>query len=102
MSVPDHAVCRYFLSYSGVKLPLRLVNPLDDGDLGHRNTYIKAWFDAADRLVGCDKLVYGDVQISHRYQYHDNGMLRRAEIIMDEDLTVIEFDPSGAPVPRGA
>ncbi|WP_043743870.1 DUF6156 family protein [Paramagnetospirillum magneticum] len=96
MSVPDHASCRYFVSYSGVKLPLRLVNPLEESDLGHRNTYMKAWFDAADRLVGCDKLVYGDVQISHRYQYHDNGALRRAEIFMDEDLTVMEFDETGA------
>lgn len=98
MSVPDHTVCRYFLSYSGVKLPLKLVSPLEENELGHRNTYMKAWFDAADRLVGCDKMVYGDVQISHRYEYHDSGALRRAEILMDDELTVLTFDEAGAPL----
>ena len=98
MTALDNAVSRYFLSYSGVKLPLKLVNPLDAGDLDHRNTYIHAYFDQSDRLLGCDKMVYGDVQISHRYEYHDNGTLRRAEITMEDDLTVMNFDESGKPV----
>lgn len=95
-SVPEDAVCRHFLSYSGVKLPVRLVNPLEEGDLGHRNTYIRAWYDSGDRLLGWDKMVYGDVQISHRYHYHDNGALCRAEITMDDEETVMNFDTAGA------
>ncbi|MBI3447079.1 MAG: hypothetical protein HY055_17360 [Magnetospirillum sp.] len=98
MTAPDHTACRYFLSYSGVKPPLKLVNPLEEGDLEHRNTYIRAYFDQSDRLVGFDKLVYGDISISHRYLYHDNGAVSRAEITMDEDLTVMNFDEAGKPV----
>ncbi|OAN50593.1 hypothetical protein A6A04_17845 [Paramagnetospirillum marisnigri] len=96
MSQPAGTVLRHFLSYSGVKLPLKLVSPLEDSDLGHRNTFMRAYFDPEERLVGCDKMVYGDIQLSHRYDYHPNGMLKRAEIVMDDELTVMEFAPDGA------
>lgn len=98
MSQPDNTVCRYFLSYSGVKLPLKLVNPLDEADLGHRNTYMRAYYDSEDRLIGCDKLVYGDLSITHRYRYHPNGALQQAEITMDDETTVVRFDEAGTPV----
>ena len=94
----DQSRCRYFLSYSGVKLPLRMVSPLDEGELRNRNTFMRATYDDADRMIGCDKLVYGDIQLSHRYQYHANGALKRAEIHMDEDITVLEFDETGQPL----
>ena len=51
---------RYFLSYSGVSLPLRLVSPLAASELQNRNTYFRAVYDDADRLVA--KLVYGEVE----------------------------------------
>jgi Family of unknown function (DUF6156) len=86
---------RYFLTYSGVKLPLRLVNPLGESELGHRNTYIRARYDDQDRLIECEKLVYGEVELTHRYRYHANGALRSAEIILDGDSSVMEFDAEG-------
>lgn len=82
---------RYFVTYSGVKLPLKLVNPLQPAELNHRNTFIRARFDTADRLVECEKLVYGEVQLTHRYGYDADGTLKRAEIVMDEETTVLEF-----------
>ena len=82
---------RYFVTYSGVKLPLKLVDPLDAAELNHRNTFIRARFDGDDRLVECEKLVYGEVQLAHRYLYGDDGALRRAEIVMDDETTVLEF-----------
>ena len=39
---------RYFLSYSGVSLPLRLVSPLAASELQNRNTYFRAVYDEAD------------------------------------------------------
>jgi hypothetical protein len=86
---------RYFLSYSGVKLPLRLVSPLTEEELGHRNTYIRAQYDADDRLTKCEKLVYGEVELTHCYAYHGNGALCRAEIIIDDECSIQEFDREG-------
>lgn len=82
---------RYFGTYSGVKLPLNLVNPLAEAELGHRNTFMRARFDGAGRLVACEKLVYGEVQLAHAYQYAADGALVRAEIVMDDETTVLIF-----------
>lgn len=85
--------CRYFLATSGVKLPLKLVNPVEPEALTNRNTYIRAFFDAAGRLLRFQKIVYGDVELSHDYNYDAAGQLRRAEILMlDEEPTVLTFD----------
>src|SRR6266496_1453143 len=91
--VPDQdgQECRFFVSYSGVKLPIA------PDALSNRNTFIRAWFDRAGMLSGFDKLVYGEVELSHRYQYHSNGRLRRAEIVMlDEEPATMNFDETGS------
>ena len=91
------AQCRYFVTYTGIEMPFRLVGPIDEGQVGNRNTFIRAWYDADGRLVGFDKLVYGEVELAHRYGYHDNGSLAWAEIEMcDEDKVTMLFDESGA------
>jgi hypothetical protein len=52
-------------------------------------------------LSGFDKVVYGEVELSHRYQYHGNGRLRRAEIVMlDEEPAALHFDEAGSQVSR--
>jgi len=92
---------RYFLATSGVKLPLKLVNQIESTALTNRNTYIRAWYDGVERLLRFEKLVYGDIELSHVYDYDADGRLRRAEILMlDEDPTVLHFDENGqfAPV----
>jgi hypothetical protein len=86
---------RYFLATSGVKLPLKLVNQIEPTALTNRNTYIRAWFEG-ERLLRFEKLVYGDIELSHVYDYDADGRLRRAEILMlDEAPTVLHFDESG-------
>ena len=90
--------CRFFVSYSGVKLPFNLVNPLSAEMLSHRNTYIRAYFDRTGKLSGFDKVVYGEVELSHRYEYHSNGALKRAEIAMpDEEPAALDFGEAAAP-----
>ena len=73
---------RYFLATSGVKLPLKLVNQIESTALTNRNTYIRAWYDGVERLLRFEKLVYGDIELSHVYDYDADGRLRRAEILM--------------------
>ncbi|WP_234053829.1 MULTISPECIES: DUF6156 family protein [unclassified Xanthobacter] len=90
--------CRYFITYTGVKLPFKLVEPIAEEHLTHRNTFIRAYFDAAGQLSGFDKMVYGEVELAHRYDYHPNGVLRRAEVTMDEETVILAFDEAGAPL----
>ncbi len=71
---------RYFTSYSGTKLPLRLVGELSPADMHNRNTFFRGTYDAAERLVVCEKVVYGEVESRHEYAYHPDGQLARAAI----------------------
>jgi hypothetical protein len=41
-------------------------------------------------------MVYGEVELLHRYEYHGNGHLSRAEIVMlDEEPATLSFDEAG-------
>ncbi|CCE00765.1 DUF6156 family protein [Bradyrhizobium sp. STM 3809] len=91
--------CQFFVSYTGVKLPLRLVTPIAPEQLSNRNTFIRGYFNAAGALTGFEKVVYGEIELTHRYNYHANGALRSAEIVMlDEDPVTLHFDETGAAV----
>lgn len=99
MARSAEAECRFFVTYTGVKMPFRLVEAIPEEQLTHRNTFIRAYFDAAGQLTGFDKMVYGEVELAHRYEYHANGALRRAEVTMvDEDTVIVAFDEAGAPL----
>jgi hypothetical protein len=90
---------RYFTSYTGVKLPFKLVNPLDAAEVENRNTYFLGYFDEAQRLTGFDKVVYGELELAHRYQYHADGALRQAEITdIDGDVSVLNYAEDGTPL----
>lgn len=90
---------RYFVSYSGVTLPLKLVNELQDDDRNNRNTYFLGVYDRQERLIRCEQLVYGEQELLHCYQYHDNGALKQAEITdSDGEITVLHFDQQGKPL----
>jgi hypothetical protein len=93
---PDNELAlKYFLTYSGVKLPLNLVSPVLSEALENRNTYFRAGYDASGRLVFCEKLVYGEVELRHDYEYHADGALARALIDMGGEETEIIFDADG-------
>ena len=88
--------CRYFVTYSGVKLPLKLCQPLEEADLNNRNTYFRAWFDGQNRITAFQKMVYGEVEMEHRYEYNENNTLRKAEIVdVEDEVTVMHFDKNG-------
>lgn len=92
----EHRYCRYFISYSGVKLPLNLVNEIKDGERENRNTYFRGFYDEHDRLIRCEKLVYGEIELLHCYVYHVKGALRQAEITdVDGEITIMIFNDQG-------
>lgn len=92
----DNYECRHFLSYRGIKLPLNLVSPLGAGEENNRNTFYRGYFDKQDKLMVCQKVVYGEVELAHHYSYYDNGILSQAEIIEeDEEAMIIKYDRSG-------
>jgi hypothetical protein len=90
---------RYFVTYTGVDLPLKFVNELAPDALANRNTYYCVYYDKSGRLMEFEQLAYGAVELAHRYEYHDNGALRRVEILMPEEDPMIKcFDEQGAEV----
>lgn len=86
---------RYFLSYSGIRLPLKLTSPIGADELKNRNTYLVARYDEQDRLIQVTRMVYGDAELEHSYEYQSNGNLKQAEITIGGETQVIEFDEQG-------
>ena len=86
---------RNFVSYSGVKLPLKLVNEITEDSLNNRNTYYRSRFDGQDRMLLCQKIVYGEVESEHQYQYYESGVLKSAQITEDDELREVHFNESG-------
>lgn len=88
---------RYFVTYTGIKMPFKLVNELEPHEVQNRNTYFCGYYDG-DRLLGFDKYAYSEVELAHRYSYHDNGKLSGAEITdIDGETTLLVFDAEGKP-----
>jgi hypothetical protein len=86
-------VCRNFVTYTGVNLPLNLIEPLEDEGLDKRITYFRGYYDDRDQLVAVEKVVYGEVEFEHRYEYHPDGRLKCAELREeDEEPRVMQFD----------
>ena len=66
MNPEQQTECRYFVSYSGIKLPLKLVNEITETSLNNRNTYYRGYFDAQNKMLLCQKVVYGEVESVHQ------------------------------------
>ncbi|WP_034410270.1 DUF6156 family protein [Derxia gummosa] len=92
----DTPVLRHFVTYTGVKLPLKLLDEVPESGLSNRNTFFRGWFDAEERVVKIEKSVYGEVELRHSYDYHPNGRVAKAVIeLADEQTTVMTFDEDG-------
>lgn len=90
---------RYFVSYSGIKLPLKLVNELQGSECDNRNSFFVGIYDDNQRLIRCEKRVYGEIELQHNYRYHPNGQLQLAEITdVDGEVTVLRYDHQGNPL----
>jgi hypothetical protein len=92
----NQLICRYFSTYSGVQLPLNLLSELTEAEIANRNTYFAAYFNSTDQLMLCEKRVYGEVELTHCYEYHDNGQLKKAVVTdADEEENILAFDANG-------
>lgn len=93
MENKEALTCRHYVTYSGVALPLKLVEPLTDESLNNRISYLRGYYDADEQLVGVEKVVYGEIEFEHRYQYHPDGRLKHVELLeTDEEPRVMEFE----------
>lgn len=86
-------LCRHYVSYSGIKLPLKLITPLDDESLDKRITYFRGYYNAQEQLMVVEKVVYGEIEFEHRYDYYPDGRLKSAEL-REEDAAprVLQFE----------
>ena len=102
MTTEASETVRYFVSYTGIKLPFNLVNPIAKEALTNRNTYIRAYFNETGALACFEKLVYGEIELAHRYEYYGNGSLRSAEISTpEEEPLFVYFDVTGERLSQG-
>jgi hypothetical protein len=89
---------RFFVTYTGFKLPFRLLNELRPDEVANRNTFYQGYFDEQERITGFEKIAYGEIEQKQCYAYHDNGKLKQAEITdIDGEVTVLTFDTEGNP-----
>ncbi len=86
----------YFLSYTGITLPLKLTGPLEPHEIANRNTYLIARHDSDGRLVHITRMVYGEVELEHAYRYHPNGRVAEATITIEGEGQSLRFDENGA------
>ena len=87
---------QFFLSYSGARLPLNMVGGLPADEIANRNTFFGVCIDDQQRTVLIHKVLYGELELQHRYGYHDNGALAWAEILDDEgEQRLLQFDGQG-------
>lgn len=85
--------CRHYVTYTGVGLPLKLVTPVEEEDLENRITFFRGYYDDQDQLMVVEKVVYGEIEFEHRYQYHGDGRLKFVELLeADEEPRVMHFD----------
>jgi len=93
MASKQSHLCRYFVSYSGVKLPLKLITPLDAEHVDKRITYFRGYYNELEQLLRVEKVVYGEIEFEHHYDYHPDGRLKSAELREeDEAPRVLHFD----------
>lgn len=97
MTAETNLTVRHFVTCSGVKLPLNLITPLDEDDLGNRITFYRAYYDAAEHMTACEKIVYGEVDSAHHYSYYPTGVLHEAKVVAvpEEETTLMTFDEEG-------
>ncbi len=87
-------ITRYFISYSGITLPLKLVNEIKD-DVEKRISYFIAYY-SNNLLLKIEKMVYGEIEFTHDYSYDDCGKISRAIITEeDEEPRTMIFDEQG-------
>jgi hypothetical protein len=83
---------RYFSTYRGVTLPLRLSDELDAAGVHNRGTYFRGTYDAQGQLTRVEKWVYGEVELEHVYRYDSAGKLCEASIaVPGEEPRVLTF-----------
>lgn len=94
--VTQQLTTRYYISYTGVTLPLKLTNELDPDAMDNRITYFTGYYDENDLLLKIEKIVYSEVEFSHVYEYDENKMIIKAILIEeDEDPRTLIFDANG-------
>lgn len=82
---------KYFLSYSGIGLPLKMVSPLESEGLENRNTYFIARYNSDGLLVEVIKQVYNEIELHHEYTYNPDGKLIETKITgLDGDVNIVK------------
>lgn len=92
MFTPLPGNCRYFATYSGVRLPFKLSQELPAEAIANRNTYFCGYFDAQGYMTGLQKIVYDELEMQHEYLLDGDGKLLEAIITnVEGEVTELAF-----------
>jgi len=73
-----------------------LVNELDAVGIEKRITYFAGYYDEKGCIKIIEKIVYGEIEFSHHYEYTDDGELEKAILVEDDELPrTLVFDEQG-------
>lgn len=93
----DIVTTRHFVTYSGVKLPLNLNSELTEAEVHNRITFFRAGYNAAEQMLKVEKVVYGEIESFHEYEYYPSGALQQARVVSvaEETSTLMQYDEDG-------
>jgi hypothetical protein len=64
--------------------------------LENRITYFAGYYDEKGRLKMLEKVVYGEIEFSHHYEYNQDDRLEKAVMIEDDEIPrTLIFDSQG-------
>lgn len=87
---------KYFRSFAGYSIPLRLVDEILKEEADELAAYLVAEYDLDGKITAVVKMLSKRQSFKHRYDYFDNGNLRRVRILREDGkVTVHEYDIGG-------
>jgi hypothetical protein len=98
-SAPVEPVIRYYKSFAGYNIPLKLIGQMSEEDAKvHGNTasvYI-GYFDGNERLFKVIKRMQTEIWFIHEYEYYPSGKIKSNRITDEKGAVhVNEYDESG-------
>ena len=87
---------KYFGTFSGYTLPLKLKNNLSKSEIEARRAYLVAYYDASGRLHKVRKVLDGKTEFIHEYAYDAQSKLVEVIVTNHEgNISILKRTPDG-------
>lgn len=87
---------RYYGTFSGYNIPLKLSEELTQPEALRRKSYYVGFYNETQSLFRVEKYLNGSLFFQHNYFYHENGSIRENRIVNSDGITTTNhFDAKG-------